>query len=264
MGRHGLRNLRDLGGVTLPDGTVTKHGLVLRSAALHGLSAEEVSVLKDVYHVDMVIDLRTDMEVAERPDTVLEGVEYVHVPIFEESVIGITKETGSDTGEFVKKTWNRAAIRAALPDMDSIYASVMADAAIVGRIAEVMKLVARNVVDGKVTLLHCSQGKDRTGAVSALLLSLAGATKENAVQDYVAGGAIYRTKAWIDAILVTILKLDPVAARIVYHADRAERRFIEASYKTIERVYGSCETLFSEVMGLEQELVERFRKKLAE
>lgn len=264
MGRKGLKNFRDMGGIRLSDGRITRYGLVFRSASLHALSAEDCARLRDEHHIGMIIDLRTAMEVHEKPDALVPGVEYVHIPIFEESVIGITKETGSDTGEYVKRTWNRAKIRAALPDMDRIYADVMADREIVLRIAKVMKTVAGNVMEGKATLLHCSQGKDRTGAVSALLLSLAGAERAEAVRDYVKGGAVYRLKAWKDAILVTLLKLDPAAARIVYHADRAEKRFIEASYDTIERVYGSCEALFGEVMGLERELVERFRKALAE
>ena len=47
------------------------------------------SLLKD-YKLRMVIDLRTGVEKNEQPDHVMEGVEYLHIPLFNESRVGIS------------------------------------------------------------------------------------------------------------------------------------------------------------------------------
>ena len=258
VNKNGIRNLRDLGGIRLSDGTFVRKGLIYRSASLDALSEEDCTLLREDCRIATVIDLRTPLEVSEKPDTVIPGIEYVHIPIFKESVIGISKETGSDTGAYIKRTWNRAAIRAAIPDMNAIYSSVLADAEIVARIADVIHIVISNALQGRSTLFHCSQGKDRTGAVAALLLSLMGADRDTVFSDYEQGGRIYRRKALKDAILITIFKLDPKSARTVYHANLAERGFIAASFRTIDELYGSPAEFFRTCIGINDELRERF------
>jgi protein-tyrosine phosphatase len=53
-------------------------------------------------------------------------------------------------------------------------------------LANVVAMIA--AVAGQPVLLHCAAGKDRTGVVSALLLSLLGVGREAIVDDYMASG----------------------------------------------------------------------------
>ena len=254
----GLKNFRDLGGITLENGQVTRHGLILRSDSLHALSQEDCEILHTQMRLHTVIDLRTPMEVEEKPDSVIEGVQYVHIPVFREKTIGITKETGSDIGSYIKKTWNRKAIHAAIPDMRQVYAGVMADNYCVQQIRRVIHIIIGNVLEGRATLFHCSQGKDRTGAVGALLLSLMGADFETIVQDYVNGGKVFRMKAFKDAVLITLFKWCPGDARTVYHADKAEPEFIRAAFRTIDERWGDVLAMFRSEMGIEEGLRQKF------
>ena len=253
-----IKNLLDLGGITLEGGRRIAPGRILRSASLDAVSEQEAGELVARFGLFTVIDLRTDLEVSEKPDAAIPGVQYVHIPIFEESVIGITKETGADTGAYIKRTWNRKAIRAALPDMLDIYDSVMRDPSIVSRIAQVLHLIVRNTLEGRTTLFHCSQGKDRTGAVAALLLSFCGLDRESVFDDYERGGRIWRGKALKDAVLLVLFKWDAKAARIAYKANLARREFIRAAYDAIDEEYGSVENLLRDVVGLSDEVRARF------
>ena len=259
-----IKNLLDLGGITLADGRRIAPGRILRSASLDEVSDLEAAALSDRFGPLTVIDLRTDTEVQEKPDVHIPGVQYVHIPIFKESVIGITKETGADTGAYIKRTWNRKAIRAALPDMLDIYGSVMRDPSIVARISEVLHLIVKNALQGRATLFHCSQGKDRTGAVSALLLSFCGLDRESVFDDYERGGLFWRGKALKDAVLLTLFKWDVKAARIAYKANLARREFIRAAYDAIDEEYGSVERLFRDVIGLSDEVRSRFLAAVTE
>ena len=254
----GLKNLRDLGGITLPNGLVTRHGLILRSDSLHALSEEDCRTLGAQMRLATVIDLRTPIEIEERPDIVPEGVEYFHIPMFREKTIGISKETGSDIGHYIKHTWNRKAIHAAIPDMEQVYSGVMTDKYSIGQIRRALHIIIRNTIEGKATLFHCSQGKDRTGALGALLLSLLGADSKTIEADYVEGGRIYRRKALKDAVLITLFKWCPSDAITVYHADKAEPEFIRAAFKTIEERWGDALTMFRTEMGILEELRSQF------
>lgn len=259
-----LKNLIDLGGVRLVNGLHTRHGLIFRAGAMNSLSDDDCARLSDGLGVHTIIDLRTNLELEERPDVKVPGTNYVHIPMFTESVFGISKERGSDIGTYVKHTWNRKAILAAIPDMMGIYSSVMTDRQIVDRIGEAMHLVINNVIEGRPTLFHCSQGKDRTGVLASLLLLLLGGDRETVLAEYERGGRVNRIKAVVEFILVSIFKLDPKAALDIYHAELAEKRFIASSLDTIDRVYGSTDALFRDCLGISDELRGKFRAAMCE
>ena len=261
MEKGGLKNLRDLGGLCNKDGRRVRRHLLFRSACLHGLSAEESARLRDELGIRMIVDLRTSQEVAEKPDVVIDGVEYVHIPIFTESIIGITKETGADTSAYIKRTWKRSSLRAAVPEMRDIYAHVMTDANVVRRMAEVMHLIISNAVEGRATLFHCSQGKDRTGAISAFLLRLLDVDQETVVEDYVESNRVFRAKARKDYVKVLLFKLDHVTAGKVYRAQIADRRYIAATFDSVERLYGSVADFFRNGLDITDEMKELFKQR---
>jgi hypothetical protein len=62
----GACNVRDLGGLPLRDGGVTRSGALLRADALDGLGAEDVAALADAFGLRHVIDLRSEGERIER------------------------------------------------------------------------------------------------------------------------------------------------------------------------------------------------------
>jgi protein tyrosine/serine phosphatase len=66
-------------------------------------------------------------------------------------------------------------------------------------IATVIKAVAASLEEGGV-LVHCHGGKDRTGIVVALLLSLAGVPRETIAEDYAMSEARLEpaNSAWLD------------------------------------------------------------------
>lgn len=258
----GLRNFRDMGGVAVQDGRKVRSGLIYRSDSLHKLTAQDLSLLRDQYKVHTVIDLRTNQEVLEKPNVSLEGIECLHIPIFKEAVIGITKETGADTGAYIKKTWNRKAIRAALPDMMGIYSYVLSDPEIVAQIRTVMHKVIENAIDGKATLFHCSVGKDRTGSIAALLLAVLGADRETIFADYASCSHVFRAKALKDAILVTLFKFDPIAAAIIYRSYMADPEYIKASFDCIDRLYGSSDGFIRDTLEITDELREEFKNSM--
>ena len=159
----GVRNIRDF----------TEYGYqgYIRSAHLHDMTESDAEILLKNYKLRMVIDLRTGVEKNEQPDYVMEGVEYLHIPLFDESRVWISHE---------KRTQQDMDMMP--PDMPDLYRKIVTDEFSVAQIKKVMKAI-NDSRDGAV-LWHCTEGKDRCGIISALFLLSRGIDKDTVMQDY--------------------------------------------------------------------------------
>lgn len=151
-----LVNLRDVSG--LAGGSVPA---LFRSAGPHGLTARDLAALCAELGLRTIIDLRTDAEreLVPWPDPPA-GVRVHSVPFGVSSVEPGALAAVSGTAEF-GLMYARMARRSA---------------------PELVRIV-RLLRDGPA-LVHCAAGKDRTGVVVAVVLSLLGVAAARIVADY--------------------------------------------------------------------------------
>jgi len=151
-------------------------GVLVRSDSIVHLSpvGREAMV---AYGVTTVIDLRTDAEVLSAPNPCADnaGPAYRHLPLIDDStMLGL----GEASGMFERYVWvldgRTAAFRA------------------------IFESVAQ--ADGGV-VFHCFAGKDRTGMVAAMVLSLAGVPNDAIAADFAESDAqlALRYQEWIVA-----------------------------------------------------------------
>lgn len=159
----GLYNFRDIGGLELAGGGQTRAGLLYRSDAFGNLTESDAEVLTEELGVRRLLDLRADREVdAETPTLLNEaGVEVRRRPI----------DNGPGNAIESAPSGERLAFRY-LEYLD--YAS----SSIVGVIRDLGES------EPTVTIVHCRAGKDRTGVVVAVILSLLGASADDIALDY--------------------------------------------------------------------------------
>ena len=154
----GTHNVRDLGGYPAAGGT-TRWRRVLRADSLHKLDADGVAALVGEGLV-AVIDLRQPQELDSHPNPFAshDGVRYRNVSLFDRVIPPMDADD-------------------VLLEMYKLALSERGDAlrAILTAVAE---------PDEGVVLFHCTAGKDRTGIVAALLLSLAGVDADTIKTDY--------------------------------------------------------------------------------
>lgn len=72
----GIINIRDVG---LSSSSHIRPGLVYRSGALNNLPASSLDILKNELGIKLILDLRSEREVARSPNPVIEGVKNVHI-----------------------------------------------------------------------------------------------------------------------------------------------------------------------------------------
>ena len=161
-------NIRDIGGYPTQNDSRTRWRALVRADNLYRLTPQGQAALRD-YGVRTVIDLRFARELAREanPFAAQQGAEgmprYLHLPVMD-----------PDDAE------TNAALDAA-ESMQAEYIIMLEKNK--GRIGAVIKAVAAGLEEGGV-LVHCHGGKDRTGIIIALLLSLAGVPRETIVEDY--------------------------------------------------------------------------------
>ncbi|GHG97277.1 tyrosine-protein phosphatase [Pseudodonghicola xiamenensis] len=158
----GCFNMRDLGGYPAGDGT-TVWRRALRADSLHRVDADGLATLAGMGCTD-VIDLRHAEEAGAQPNPVAAGhptIRYHNVSLF-----GALDPTRTDLVE-------------AEDALLLLYCEAMAVRA--AEVIEVLRLLA--AAPGTV-VFHCTAGKDRTGIISALLLSLVGVARDDIVADY--------------------------------------------------------------------------------
>jgi protein-tyrosine phosphatase len=242
----GADNFRDLGGIgpgydTAGGGHVAR-GVVYRSNALT-LTPVDLASLASL-HITEVIDLRTNAEIAAKPDTPIPGAEWIH-----EDVLG---STGTTT------TPSFATAQEARSMMDRAYTSMITSPEARKAIAGTLTTIA----DAKgAVVIHCTAGKDRTGWTSALLLRIAGADQDTIDQNYLLSNQYSR--ASISASLAGITaSLGAAAAAAYAPLLGVEQSFLDASYAEAKEKYGSVDGYLTRGLGLSSATIAKLKARL--
>src|SRR5262249_11600093 len=147
-----LLNARDLGGYPTVDGSQTRWRSLLRSDDLAQLTPEGVQALAD-YGVRMVVDLRWAEEIELNPSPIVRHaprITYVHASLL--------SDTPAKWRELCqgceKELWKCVVLEQARSEL-----------------RHVLKVISSG--PSGPLLFHCVAGKDRTGIIAALLLTLA-------------------------------------------------------------------------------------------
>jgi len=152
------QNIRDLGGLPR-NGGVTRSRVLVRSDSVGHLNESGLEAM-EAYGVSAVIDLRSESEVLKNPSPFLGGssTAYIHHALIDDRNM-------NNIGE--------------AQDMLERYLFIVNTRAHAFR--DVFNSMAE--VDGTV-LFHCYAGKDRTGLVAAMLLAIAGVSRDDIAADY--------------------------------------------------------------------------------
>jgi protein tyrosine/serine phosphatase len=153
-------NVRDLGGLRTREGGETARGAVVRSGSPDGLSERGWEALR-AYGIRTIVDLRNDDEREAGPRA---GIETLHLPLdgIEDDDFWGQWASGPEFGTPLYY----------LPHLDRFP----------DRNARVIEAIARAEPGG--VLFHCAGGRDRTGQIALLLLSLAGVEPGQIAADY--------------------------------------------------------------------------------
>lgn len=248
-----VKNYRDLGGITTSDGRVLKPHMLIRGTTLFDPTLLGIKILKENYNLKTIIDLRTQKEILEKPDVKIDGVEILHMPVFDESVAGISHE---------KKVHSFKTLMM-MPKMEDLYVQMVTGASL-DNVIKVLKFILTLPVQKFSVVFHCTAGKDRTGVVAALLLSFLGVDRVTVMNDYLLTNKRVLFKANMAYVGLLITKGNPKLAHKIKHYFLAEPNFIKTALNQLEKDFGSLDEFFKQKLGFTEEETKKIKDKFLE
>lgn len=251
-------NFRSLGSYSVSPSASTRP-ILFRSAQLSSITPEGIESLTQTYHIRTIFDFRSGAEVTRYADTTpvfeIPGTKRIFAPVFED-------EQYHDPIALAEKY--KAYIDANGPDgYVKAYRSVLQSAGKSYRQVFDWLLRWRSMeVDG-AALFHCSAGKDRTGVLAALILTLVGVPKDKVVWEY--GLTQEGLGEWKSVILKHFVDKEGMteeeAQRIAGAREENMKAFLE---KVVEEEFGGVEEYLKKVVGLSDEELEKVKKVLVD
>ena len=167
------KNIRDLGDTVTLDGRVIRRNKLIRSGRLSELSDADIMYLLGICRVRTVVDLRSAKESDERPDPPWGVAAYSRISLLSDDQMGF--------GSFAGSPQIKISVLDALINMTSgpvytpqqylqdIYRKFITSKQAQNATRRFFELLLS--MKGGALLYHCNGGKDRTGIITAFLLT---------------------------------------------------------------------------------------------
>ena len=261
-------NARDLGGYELQSGRHVVVGKLIRAAHLADATDADIAYLERL-PVALVVDFRTEMDLKGKPDRAISGAAYVNLPVDASGnamAYATEKEKKKMTGRKkfeVKNVIIFAAFnKKARAIAQQMYPTLLFDPSCQRQFAEFFRLVL--ATDKGAILYHCTQGKDRTGIASALILAALGASRETIIADFDATNAVYEKDVRKYCRRVRLLGGgDEEVAVVKSFLGCNTDNFIKA-LDAIDSQYGSMESYLKGPIGLTDDDLRLLRERYLE
>ncbi|SPB12906.1 protein-tyrosine phosphatase [Caballeronia novacaledonica] len=240
-------NFRDIAGADAASvyktssGQMLRRGVFFRANALSP-SAADLATLATL-DIHAIYDLRTPSEITKQPDATLNGATWINFNL-----------VGTDSPGM--PTINTAADAIAM--MENGERQMVLDAGYRQRLAQLFTAMANGQ---NAQLYHCSAGKDRTGWVTAVLLSLVDVPQSVIMQDYLLTNTY--TAADIAAQYAGMAKAYGQAyADAYYPVLGVQASFLQAGLDQAAQSYGSMAAYITNGLALSAAVQSQLRAKL--
>ncbi|MEV6654526.1 tyrosine-protein phosphatase [Streptomyces sp. NPDC051219] len=230
-----LHNFRDLGGYRTEDGRTVRWGRLYRSDSLSKLEGADWERFLAL-GVSTVVDLRYPWEIEAKgrvPDS--EGLTYVNLSV-------------------EHRPYDQAEID---PDVDpwrflaDRYAEVALDGAEELRLA--LELIA---VQSDPLVFHCASGKDRTGLLAGLVLSLLGVAEDDIIADFALTGLA------TDRLVADWKAANPHRTLRWAGYGRAPAEVMRLFLSDLAATHGSVQEYAVKHLGVDEDVTARLRARL--
>lgn len=161
----GTYNTRDLGGYITQSNKIIKYCALIRSGNLDKLPKNSQQMIIQ-YGVQTVIDVRDEWEAEHYPNPFQgsEEVHYYNLPLIGNAL------SNDDNIQIYTRDYR---------DLDELYIKY------IERCKSQIGQIISTIIDSEIgILIHCHAGKDRTGIITALILSVIGISDDDIANDY--------------------------------------------------------------------------------
>ncbi len=252
IGLDGVVNARELGGYRIGE-KVIAGSTFLRTGRLDQAQSA-ADILADNYRLRYIIDFRMSEEQESMPDIEVAGCTHIALPVLEKAdmdkpdpeVVQVVSDPRSTPLDRFNIIYEKGFIN------NTLYVDFLCKErgkkAYRGFFEAVKSLAAE---EGRSLLWHCTDGKDRTGLASMLLLSALGASRETIIEDYMMtnifnASKLAETKKQAEESGFSAEK----TGVFLFMAGGVIQEFMEQAIDTLEERYGSVLGYLSEELNV--------------
>ncbi|WP_309230955.1 tyrosine-protein phosphatase [Nocardia sp. SYP-A9097] len=250
-------NARDIGGIpTQQGGGKIRDGLVYRADALNRLTAADQQALVAA-GITEVIDFRSPTERGANPDQLPSSIPAQSLPVYDPNndfyvFFGKAVQGGPALQQQLLGDGKGAQY------MRDYYRWMITDATARTQFGTALKEIAN--ASGAV-LYHCTAGKDRTGWMTAILMSALNVPKGQIYNNYLASNdnLAAANKATLDGLVAKGLVTDPSLFEPVLGVDSS---FLDASFDQVQQSFGSFDNFLTQGLGIDSATRDALSAKL--
>ena len=247
-----IGNCRDLGGIETSCGSKIRSGMLIRSAHLAKATDADVRKLREDYHLIKVVDLRTNSESMQKPDVRLDRVSFVSIPIFDETLAGISHEKEADA----------ALAKGTVPEMKNLYHMMATNEICRRNLGRAVQTIMEHDFTTGSILWHCTEGKARCGFVSAMLLMALFVDRTQIIRDYLLTNEVNEQKAEMYYQKILAAGQGETIATAIKDAFLAKESYMNEVFSVIDAQYQDEETYLVNGLNIPSETICRFREKV--
>ena len=241
LGIKRVTNFRTIGNIKNSDGRILKEGKFYRSAHLHKLKKKSIKTLENL-GIKKIIDLRNSKEISQKPDVIPQNVDYKNYSAFEDE---------GDQLDQAKKLVLKGKVKGSDADhrMLDFYKTYAAEN------PEIIKKIIHEILDSEDPVLyHCTAGKDRTGIITALILTILKFDRTKIDNDYLLSNnyrkKLVRKRLHLAHNLHFIYpKMD---LNVIEKLSWVEKDYLEAAFLEINKKYGSIDIYIHQNLGISE------------
>ncbi len=248
----GQPNFRDIGGIPTAEGRQVKWGQIYRSGDLHDLTDKDLAYLSNL-GIATIIDFRNDIEVEDEPDRLPSGVNYLRSPIAQERGIAEYKRL------------KRQLVLHQIRRTEAKERFKMFMEGFVDEAADDLKPVMEKLLDPQAVPLvyHCSGGKDRTGAMTSIILLSLGVDEETVKDEYLMSN-YYRWE--LNQANIRRGRKVLIGKETLEYIFVVQEEYINSVFDIINNKYDGIENYLDEKLGIDplerQLLIDRYTYSL--
>ncbi|ASK32727.1 protein tyrosine phosphatase [Chryseobacterium sp. T16E-39] len=245
-----VHNFRTVGDIKNSDGKTLRKGVFYRSGHLNNLKKKSFDKFQKL-GIKEVIDLRNDREITANPDQLPTNLMYKKYSAFEDQ---------GDQLSQAKKLVLKGKVNAQDADkrMIDFYKEYVTEN------PETIKKIITEILDSNQPVLyHCTAGKDRTGIITALILTILKFDKATIYNDYLLSNN-FRQKLVLKRLRLAnnlhflYPKMD---IKVLEKLSWIESDYLDAAFNEIDNKYGSTDVYIQKVLGISDDKREFYIRK---
>lgn len=236
-----VTNFRTIGNIKNIDGRILKEGKFYRSAHLHKLKKRSFKTFENL-GIKEIIDLRNSKEISQKPDKLSDAFIYKNYSAFEDE---------GDQLNQAKKLVLKGKVKGSDADqrMLDFYKNYVTEN------PEIIKKIIHEILDSETPVLyHCTAGKDRTGIITALILTILKFDRTTIYNDYLLSNNYRKQLVQKRLHLANNLhflypKMD---LNVIEKLSWVEKNYLETSFSEIDKNYGSIDIYIHQNLGISE------------